>query len=406
MDRHTHHHLAAPTELRTFRAASMQEALAIVRQELGPDAVVVQTRQVRVRRRLPWRRREFATEITARIEPAENPRATRWESLTSEPLTPGDTARADVPHEARPGRVVDIAPAGSRFASMDSLLSQYSDGSRPTPHADIPDELFHLYAELIDAEVEDSDARELICELNQRRPEVPDDQLRRVLEELVARRIECCGPIRTTPGQRRVVALVGPTGVGKTTTIAKLAATLRLQQGVRTGLVTVDTYRVAAVEQLRTYADIMDLPMKVVTSPREMREAVEELSHLDLVLIDTAGRSPRDELRIQELRSFLTEADVDEVHLVVSLASSIRSLQMIADRFRPVGTTAMLLTKLDEAPAFGGILSAAMRVPLPISYFTTGQDVPDDIEPARADRAASLLLRHDGDLSLTDPAAR
>lgn len=405
MDRQIPHNQAQPTELRTFRAASMQEALAVVRQELGPDAVVVQTRQVKVRRRLPWRRREFATEITARIEPADSPRTTRWESLASELPTSGDVRPAEAA-SAGAGDTSDAGSIGSRFASMDSLLSQYSRASRSTPHADIPDELFHLYAELIDSEVEDSDARELICELNQRRPEIPDEQLRSVLEDLVANRIQCCGPIQTTPGQRRVVALVGPTGVGKTTTIAKLAATLRLQQGVRTGLVTVDTYRVAAVEQLRTYAEIMDLPMKVVTSPREMREAVEELSHLDLVLIDTAGRSPRDELRIQELRSFLTEADVDEVHLVVSLASSIRSLQMIADRFRPVGASAMLLTKLDEAPAFGGILSAAMRVPLPISYFTTGQDVPDDIEPARSDRAASLLLRPDCDLSHADPAAR
>ncbi len=116
-----------------------------------------------------------------------------------------------------------------------------------------------------------------------------------------------------------MVALVGPTGVGKTTTIAKLAANFRLRDGIRMGLVTVDTYRIAAVEQLRTYAEIIDLPMKVVTSPREMRRALEELQGLDLILIDTAGRSPRDELKIQELKSLLNEAQVDEVHLVLSL---------------------------------------------------------------------------------------
>ena len=103
----------------------------------------------------------------------------------------------------------------------------------------------------------------------------------------------------------RVVALVGPTGVGKTTTIAKLAANYRLREKRRVGLITVDTYRVAAVEQLRTYADIIDLPMEVVATPREMREAVARMSHLDLVLMDTAGRSPRDEVKIQELKSML-----------------------------------------------------------------------------------------------------
>ena len=111
----------------------------------------------------------------------------------------------------------------------------------------------------------------------------------------------------------RVVALVGPTGVGKTTTIAKLAANYRLREKRRVGLITVDTYRVAAVEQLRTYADIIDLPMEVVATPREMREAVARMNHLDLVLMDTAGRSPRDEVRIQELKSMLTEAEPDEV---------------------------------------------------------------------------------------------
>src|SRR5258707_11042038 len=100
----------------------------------------------------------------------------------------------------------------------------------------------------------------------------------------------CPPPIGTTPGRRRVVALVGATGVGKTTTIAKLAANFRLREGIRMGLVTVDTYRIAAVDQLRTYAEIIDLPMRVVTNPREMRQALDELTGLDLVLIDTAGR--------------------------------------------------------------------------------------------------------------------
>ena len=114
------------------------------------------------------------------------------------------------------------------------------------------------------------------------------------------------------------MALVGPTGVGKTTTIAKLAANYRLREKKRVGLITVDTYRIAAVEQLRTYADIIDLPMEVVSTPREMREAVARMRNLDLVLMDTAGRSPRDEIKIQELRSLLAEAEADEVHLVLS----------------------------------------------------------------------------------------
>ncbi|MEO1995355.1 MAG: flagellar GTP-binding protein, partial [Planctomycetaceae bacterium] len=169
----------------------------------------------------------------------------------------------------------------------------------------------------------------------------------------------------------------------------------RIRDGIKMGLVTVDTYRIAAVEQLRTYAEIIDLPMKVVTSPLEMRRALDELVGLDLVLIDTAGRSPRDELKIQELKSLLAEAQVDEVHLVMSMTASLRSLQATAENFSVANTTSMILTKLDEAAGMGALLSVSRNVPLPVSYLTTGQDVPDDIEPADATRVARLILGQD-----------
>jgi flagellar biosynthesis protein FlhF len=189
-----------------------------------------------------------------------------------------------------------------------------------------------------------------------------------------------------------VVALVGPTGVGKTTTIAKLAANFRLKEQRAVGLITVDTYRVAAVEQLRTYADIIDLPMQVVSTPREMREATDRLGDLDLILMDTAGRSPKDDLKIRELKGFLTEAAVDEVHLVLSSAAGARSLEQTAQRFAAVGTTALILTKLDEASSLGSVLPVLRSSKLPLSYLTNGQNVPDDIETTDAHRLARLIL--------------
>jgi flagellar biosynthesis protein FlhF len=200
------------------------------------------------------------------------------------------------------------------------------------------------------------------------------------------------GPLRLTPGKCRRVALVGPTGVGKTTTIAKLAANHRLRDKHRVGLITVDTYRIAAVEQLRTYADIIDLPMEVVATPRQMREAVASMAHLDLVLIDTAGRSPKDELKLQELKAFLAEAEADEVHLVLSAVASANVLRSTAEMFADVGTTALILTKLDEAMGLGHLLPVTRNERLPISYLTDGQNVPDDIAPADRQRLAQLML--------------
>jgi flagellar biosynthesis protein FlhF len=188
------------------------------------------------------------------------------------------------------------------------------------------------------------------------------------------------------------VALVGPTGVGKTTTIAKLAANYRLRERRHVGLITVDTYRIAAVEQLRTYADIIDLPMQVVSSPREMREAVRRLEGLDLILMDTAGRSPRDEIKIQELKAFLSEAGADDVLLVMSSVAGARVLEQTAERFAAVGVTGLVITKLDEASSLGNLVPLVRSSRLPLAYLTNGQNVPDDIEVAEAERLAAAIL--------------
>lgn len=462
-------------DVRTFRAATMRDALDLVRDELGADAVILHTRQVARRRLLPWRKPIEEVEITAsltlqvgtpgeRRKPKQSTPSVRAEADSSaaerrRPVPPSSggvrldlvsdppESIADVlnpiPAPARPGRPLSgrapsapqtvqrpaprafferSAPTENRISGssglpgtapveingsdptaalsrrLDTIQQMLHDLGRTGPaprHEEIPNELFQLYTELIDGEVEDDVARDLVCQLKQsadRRQLSDPAAARALLTAMVEAEIRCCEPIMPRPGRRKVVALVGATGVGKTTTIAKLAANFRLGSGLKMGLVTVDTYRVAAVEQLRTYAEIIELPMKVVTNPLEMRRALDELTGLDLVLIDTAGRSPKDDLQIQELKSLLAEARVDEVHLVLSLTTSLRGLEASAAKFAPAGTTAMILTKLDEAPGMGALLSAARRVKLPISYLTAGQAVPDDIEPAHPRRIARLIL--------------
>ena len=376
--------------VRTYRADSMREALEVVRRELGSDAIILSAQQTPVRRRFPWQKRRETAEIVAGV--AEQAAPLRDTASRPPRRKAADDAAARTPRVVAPITDPDAVRTSTGDEALEELIQQLNRHSTTRVRTEIPDDLFHLYTRLIDADVHEQDARELVLELPRglRRNGSPE-QVANDLAALIERTLHCCGPIRITPGVRTVAALVGPTGVGKTTTLAKLAANFKLRDGANVGLVTVDTYRVAAVEQLRTYAELIDLPMHVVSNPREMRQALAELKDVDLVLIDTAGRSPRDEIKIQELKSVLAEADVDQVHLVLSLVSGARSLEQAAQKFRSVGTTSLLLTKLDEAAGAGAVLSAARRVGLPISYLTTGQDVPDDIEAASTPHLSRLV---------------
>jgi flagellar biosynthesis protein FlhF len=227
--------------------------------------------------------------------------------------------------------------------------------------------------------------------------------LRARVARLIEEEIRVSGPLVVPPDGTRVVALVGPTGVGKTTTIAKLAADYRLRQRRRVGLVTVDPYRIAAVEQLRTYAEIIELPMEVAATPRDVRAAVGRLSDQELILVDTAGRNPRDEVKIQELKSLLAECRADEVHLLLSCVSGRVVLEKTAEQFASVGVTALVLTKLDEAGSLGGLLPLLRSSRVPLSYLTCGQNVPDDIEAADSRKLARMMVGMESNLCGTKP---
>ena len=422
------------TDVRTFKAASMQQALEIVRKELGPDAVILHTRELPQPKFRLWGTNNEKVEITAGLGiNVPTPKALQQSAMQQSAASRAYAAAATVsarpaepslsvqrrpvepalpvvpprrfnapPPPAAAACPIPVAHPGAaqsedisrQLESIQRMVEKLSHNS-VAGGDEMQSDLFQLYTGLIESEVDEDLARELICQIKaERSPGAAfnADASRARLGALVETRIRCAAPIRATRGQQKVVALVGPTGVGKTTTIAKLAANFRLRDGIRLGLVTVDTYRIAAVEQLRTYAEIIDLPMKVVTSPDEMGRALDELSGLDLILIDTAGRSPRDEPKIQELKLLLAEARADEVHLVLSMASSPRSLEATAEKFAAAGTTSLILTKLDEAASMGPLLTIANRLPLPISYLTTGQDVPDDIEAAVSRRMSRLVM--------------
>lgn len=401
-------------ELKTYRAPTMHEALAMVRHDLGPDAAVLHTREVQCRRFFGWLNGPREIEITASCSvnvPSRLPSSmqARCPSLYEEERGNDEEVvlRHDGPHPFPPAQVrpqpelrqPELHDAmQSQLTELQAMVQDLCRRSEAPRHG-LPAELFQLFTDLLDSDLNEELARELVERVRTETKDSPIDDLLMVkarLARMIEAEVRVSGPIQVGSGRCRLVALVGPTGVGKTTTIAKLAANYRLKEKRRVGLITVDTYRIAAVEQLRTYADIIDLPMQVVSTPREMREAVGRMDDLDMILLDTAGRSPKDEVRIQELRAFLSEAEADEVHLVLSSVAGARVLEQTAERFAAVGTTALILTKLDEATGLGNILPLVRTSGLPLSYLTNGQNVPDDIEVAESMRVARLILGMEG----------
>ncbi|MEQ8847920.1 AAA family ATPase [Botrimarina sp.] len=343
--------------IKTFRARSMRDALAMVRAEFGPGASILHTREVapggiaRV-----WRAPMVEVAATPDRAPLAEQASRAARAVAAPVAARGGAARKS--EAPRPARTADSAAAGAAS----------------------------IYAKLIAADFSGEFARGVVRGL----PAAGAGEA--ALCDAIGQLLPVAGPIGLQRGGRRVAALIGPTGVGKTTTLAKLAANFRVREGRRVGLVTVDTYRVAAVEQLRTYAQIVDLPMEVVADAAQMRAALERLSGVELVLIDTAGRSPRDSAQIDELRRLLAAAEPDETHLVASVTAGPHALRDTLARFAAVGPTRVLLTKFDEAPTTGHIAAPLAECGLPVSYLTDGQNVPEDIAVAEPTGLARRLL--------------
>lgn len=216
------------------------------------------------------------------------------------------------------------------------------------------------------------------------------------LVDLISSRVRVLGgdPVSAMGGRR--VMFVGPTGVGKTTTIAKLAAVHSLWEGRRVALVTADTYRIAAVEQLRTYAKILGIPMEVAFEPKDFEGILSKHSACDLVLLDTAGRSSKDSKRLEELTALYEAFNPDAVHLVLSANLKYKDMLKVIDRMGVVPIRSVIFTKLDETYSFGPLLNVLEDFKFPVSFFTVGQNVPNDIEVARPDRLARLIVEGDG----------
>jgi flagellar biosynthesis protein FlhF len=408
--------------LRTFSAATFAQAMALVKTEMGGEAVILHTRTLQRRRWLGLRRREVV-EITAGVglnvtaRPVRRPASSDRRNNEAErgraveiparrpgptPARPGSAAAAGT--QPNPGKDFLETPAANR-AMMMSISSEVRElrgvmedlvkRAKRESAPQVPEKLFDYYTNLIQNQVADELATDMVRQLQTYRPEQLQqvDFVRDRLTEQVERMIPSSGAIeRKKEVGPHVVALIGPTGVGKTTTLAKIAANLQIREHRRVGLITIDTYRIAAIDQLRKYAELIGSPLKAVNNAEDLREAIRAMSDCEFILIDTAGRSPTDTLKLNELKGFLDAANPDEVHLVLSSAASQQCIERAIERFGQVRVDKMIFTKLDEAVHVGVVLNVIRKVNKTLSYVTTGQNVPEDIEVGKGSKFAQMLL--------------
>ena len=245
---------------------------------------------------------------------------------------------------------------------------------------------------LTDSEVKPELAKKLVDSILRGSSQLGDTELEKKLEEALSEQFPVSGPLKMKKGTPLTIAFVGPTGSGKTTTLAKLAAHCCFNKSKKISIITADTYRIAAIEQIRVFADIVNVGLQVIFSPDEIPGALAACDGSDVVFVDTAGRSQRNREHMEELRVLMDVLRPDETHLVLSATTKDSDLVEMVNNYRNIRVNRLLFTKLDETRRLGNIFNVVNELRIPVSYFTVGQSVPDDIELAQSGKFIKRLM--------------
>lgn len=376
------------SEVRVYRAETMREALRLVREELGPEALIVRTETLRTKR---WfgKARIAGVEVHAQAgersrDEDDRPQIVRFPEIHS---SANETRPAPAPKVSAPPKQMATAAQPKESPKSRPTQSHISVAEREARRT--------LRQALVRAEFPEA---AIVAELDQLFADASaeDRTQAATLLPILARRFAAALRVERgalpMPGESLRIALVGATGVGKTTTAAKLAARYSLDNGLRVGLVGVDTYRMGAVDQLEEYAKLLQVPLCVATSAVEMQRAMRQLSDCDVILVDTAGRSPLDARSVGELAGVLDAGEVDHVWIAASASTHAGAFAAAIDKLSPLAPTGLVITKLDEQVACGHLWPALSTIDLPTFYLADGQRVPEDLAPADAKRIARALI--------------
>jgi flagellar biosynthesis protein FlhF len=398
-------------KIKKFVGASIAECILKVKKELGEDAVILDSRKVAKGGPFSFLRTDLVEVIASTEDHMTGPQGSRIHPRRPNLQDMGFPA-ADSPTEkpnpdsrtTNPINAAELALIADDLRGLKDTVGQITDHMKYRQLPSLPAELEKLHRELLENGVEDQVAAAITQEMTLSLAGSDFDDrglLVKGLHERVGKIVQvlpqqAVGNSRTksgnkVPGRPRVIALVGPTGVGKTTTLAKMATHASLYGRKRVALVSADTYRIAAVEQLKTFAAIANIPMEAVYRPSDIGRAIERFSDREVILIDTAGRSQNDDGSLRELAAFMEYAGADEVHLVLSMSTRREDQVEVISKFSAANPKALIFTKLDETTNYGMILNVchsqkqAGAPVLPVSLLTCGQNVPDDVtRPSQA----------------------
>lgn len=394
-------------KVRTFHVASMHEAIRSIKDTLGPDAVILSTKRVR-----SWDNGfgllgGSMLEVMAAIEddaavPESAPILGEDErpapAIAQAPTVPAEESRFQKTLQGAMEKRDDKPRAVARQASFTPQelprAVKSSDG-----HAHSQTTTFQsfqrVYEDLLAQGVEHATAEACLRELRETLVEQGASQRNsslQLLRTVLLDRVTTAGPLLSTAGEQKIALFVGPSGVGKTSTIAKLATHYGIVEQRSVALITMDTYRPAAVEHLRLYAEVLGIELAVAASCEEARTAIAQAREAELILIDTAGFNPYEPISAQRWRGLLNGVLPMEVHLVLAAGTRVPDIVVSTSQCVDVPSLRLLFTKLDETTGYGGIFEATHRTGIPLSYWGTGQRVPDDLVQAQVNRLGDLLL--------------
>lgn len=351
-------------KVKKYLAPTMPEAMHKVKQELGSDAVILQSKEVHTGGFVGlFKKRNI--EVTAALDPDGSP------PKQNPVIKKSDFNGAKLENR---GKNADIL---SEIQQLKKMVSSQSNSNDTFPPA-----YEMAYQRLLEQEIESDIAEEItqsvLKEHQEKALEPTDEQMHADIERTIS---DLLGDVsyQGVTDDKQIIHFIGPTGVGKTTTLAKIAANSVVKDKKKVAFITVDTYRIAAVDQLKTYADILDIPLEVAYNMDDYIQALERHAMCDLILVDTAGRNFRDGAYVKELEDHIRFNDRVQTYLVLSLTAKHKDILDIYDQFRHLDINQVILTKLDETTQFGSALNIVYREGVGISYLTNGQDVPDDL---------------------------